>query len=129
MLPGISDAAVNATAAELLVRKADVDGDGKVTLGEYLRMIEAFHSTKYRHDFISDVVFSLFDINSDGRIDKAELSKLASVLVETQNVDSFVQMLMTADRNKDGVLTKQELREAFRTMKARFQPARFQPER
>ncbi len=118
MLPGISDEAVNAKAAELLIRKADVDGDGKVSLGEYLRMIEAFHNTRYRHDFVSDVVFSLFDVNSDGNIDRADLRKLAAVLVEAHHVDVYVELFMRADVNKDGVLSKLEMREAFRMLKA-----------
>jgi hypothetical protein len=41
MLPGLRDPVASHKAAELLVRKADADGDGRVSLDEYLRMMEA----------------------------------------------------------------------------------------
>ncbi len=53
----------------------------QVTLDEYLRLIEVFHSTRYREDFLSDTVFALFDKNGDGSIDRAELEHAAVVLV------------------------------------------------
>jgi Ca2+-binding EF-hand superfamily protein len=61
-----------------------VGGEGRVSEGEYLRLLTSFHETGYRRSFLVDVVFDMFDQNGDGSIDPVELAQLLKVRIQGQ---------------------------------------------
>ena len=60
----------------------------------------------------SDIVFAVLDKDGDGSVSKSELvSHLTSAGYDAAEVERWFEMDL--DSNKDGVLSKQELRDAF----------------
>ena len=114
LLPGVTDAAVNQKISELLHRLADRDGDGKVSVDEYRRMLSKMHDVGFRRSFVIDVVVAAFDTNGDGQIDSKEMKNVLRVYGETDFSDAAVDAMMKfCDRNKDGKVSADELRAAL----------------
>lgn len=63
--------AVNGTA-EAMFEAIDEDGDGRISAGEYRRLIEAWNG----QETDTDAIFPLLDLDGDGHISKAEFVRL-----------------------------------------------------
>lgn len=63
--------AVNGTA-EAMFEAIDEDGDGRISAGEYRRLIEAWNG----RETDTDAVFPLLDLDGDGHISKEEFVRL-----------------------------------------------------
>jgi len=113
LLPGVTDAAVNQKISELLHRLADRDGDGKVSVDEYRRMLSKFHDVGFRRSFVIDVVVAAFDVNGDGEIDPKEMKNVLRVYGADFSDDAVNAMMLACDRNKDGKVSADELRAAL----------------
>jgi protein Mpv17 len=109
---GAHDRAVNKMAAQLLFRFADsVSPDGRITEEEYMRLVTAFAASHFRSELLSDVVFSLFDKNGDGHLDASELPSFLEVMYgKGLAQEELARIVRSADTNKDGRLSKEEVR-------------------
>mmetsp|Transcript_63912 Transcript_63912/g.171224 ORF Transcript_63912/g.171224 Transcript_63912/m.171224 type:complete len:423 (-) Transcript_63912:27-1295(-) len=115
-LPGINDPTASARAAELLLRKADINGDGRVSKKEYLALVKELHRARFRESLLSDVALALFDGDGDGKLDTNELKNFAVVLlnVDAKEAASVAALaLKQLDTDGDGRLSREELRNAF----------------
>ena len=110
LLPGVDDAAVSAKVLELLHRLADEDGDGKISREEYSRLILKFCEGGYRHDFLADVVISIFDENNDGEIEAKEVINILKVYGLPHSPADVKKFIEATDTNKDGRISRDELR-------------------
>ena len=110
LLPGITDTAVNAKISELLHRLADGDGDGKISVEEYKRMLAKFNDVGFRRSFVIDVVVAAFDKNGDGHIDPSEMRDVLRVYGADYSDAAVSAMMRECDHNGDGKVSADELR-------------------
>ena len=102
----LSRLGVERTAAQCddLVRKADVDGDGSLTLEEVSSLFEAAQLAK---------TFEELDADGSGSIAAGELSTALRRLGYRLSDDQCRELLAKVDANNDGEVSFEEFREFF----------------
>ena len=96
--------------------KADQNGDGKVTLDEYL----AFADSGYSQDDLlektsirlSDSLFDILDENKDGFLSPEEFKKLDKTF--QNNTSKAEELFNMLDANGDGKISQEEFRQLVR---------------
>ncbi|XP_023332427.1 calmodulin [Eurytemora carolleeae] len=89
-------------------KKADSDGDGKLTVDEYFRILQD-HSINTTKEEISNLM-EIADKTKDGYITRAEFMGEASAQTKTQEmVEKAERAFNIIDRNHDGYITKSEM--------------------
>ena len=117
-LPGVQDQVVGAVMMRLISRRLLATkpnrGEGAaaelyMSKTEYLRMLDALHTTGYRKSRLADVVFAMFDENEDGQIDVRELRNLLCVVTGKEPKGKLVEdILKAADTDTNRKLSKAE---------------------
>ena len=117
-LPGVQDQVVGAVMMRLISRRllATMPNRGEgaaaelyMSKTEYLRMLDALHTTGYRKSRLADVVFAMFDENEDGQIDVRELRNLLCVVTGKEPKGKLVEdILKAADTDTNRKLSKAE---------------------
>ena len=117
-LPGVQDQVVGAVMMRLISRRLLATkpnrGEGAaaelyMSKTEYLRMLDALHTTGYRKSRLADVVFAMFDENEDGQIDVRELRNLLCVVTGKEPKGKLVEdILKAADKDTNRKLSKAE---------------------
>ena len=117
-LPGVQDQVVGAVMMRLISRRLlstkPNRGEGAaaelyMSKTEYLRMLDALHTTGYRKSRLADVVFAMFDENEDGQIDIRELRNLLCVVTGKEPKGKLVEdILKAADTDTNRKLSKAE---------------------
>jgi hypothetical protein len=117
-LPGVQDQVVGAVMMRLISRRLFATkpnrGEGAaaelyMSKTEYLRMLDALHTTGYRKSRLADVVFAMFDENEDGQIDIRELRNLLCVVTGKEPKGKLVEdILKAADTDTNRKLSKAE---------------------
>ncbi|TGZ67633.1 hypothetical protein CRM22_004701 [Opisthorchis felineus] len=91
----------------LLMHKSDVNGDGKISFDEFVRLMS--FGTK---DDISttEEAFGVFDSDKDGFITKLELSQVMQRIGHKYTDSEIESMLAEADQDGDGKVTYEEFK-------------------
>ncbi|KAK1660798.1 hypothetical protein QYE76_048957 [Lolium multiflorum] len=97
----------------------DADRDGYVDLGEFA----AFHARGER-DLDAELrdAFDVYDINGDGRISVAELSKVLGRIGEGCSTDECERMVASVDVDGDGCVSFEEFKKMMSIDAAGAQP-------
>jgi Ca2+-binding EF-hand superfamily protein len=114
-LPGVEDKVVAKVVLSLITRKltskraAEPGAEAAVSKAEYVNLIGSLHGSGYRKSRLLDVVFDMFDADSDGAIDSKELGQLLMVCTGSVPPKGLLDEIMSvADRNKDGRISHSE---------------------
>jgi Ca2+-binding EF-hand superfamily protein len=114
-LPGVEDKVVAKVVLSLITRKltskraAEPGAEVALSKSEYVNLIGSLHGSGYRKSRLLDVVFSMFDADSDGAIDSKELGQLFMVCTGSVPPKGLLDEVMAvADRDKDGRISKPE---------------------
>ncbi|XP_067682428.1 calmodulin-like [Haliotis asinina] len=81
----------------------DINGDGKVTLGELLTVVTCMNQKTNTETEMAHV-FRLLDKNSDGSLDKEELKQLMTSLGKQLSQKEVDELIMKFDSDLDGRL-------------------------
>ncbi|CAF0977118.1 unnamed protein product [Didymodactylos carnosus] len=92
-----------------VIKKVDLDGNGKVDFEEFLTMMQRRKSTgELDHELKH--VFDVFDKNRDGFIDKDELYDMLKRLGENITEEDVVDMIEEADTDEDNKVSYEEFK-------------------
>ncbi|WP_137928147.1 EF-hand domain-containing protein [Cupriavidus sp. 2SB] len=89
----------------MMMKSIDTDGDGTISKAE------------------ADALFNKIDTNHDGKLDKQEMGAYRKAMFEQHRAErkaAFEAKFKAADKNNDGVLTRDEFKTAFPRMANRF---------
>ncbi|XP_051222822.1 probable calcium-binding protein CML16 [Lolium perenne] len=95
-----------------MMEELDADRDGYVDLGEFT----AFHG-RGGHDLDAELrdAFDVYDINGDGRISVAELSKVLGRIGEGCTIEECERMVASVDVDGDGCVGFEEFKKMMST--------------
>ncbi|TGZ64252.1 hypothetical protein CRM22_006466 [Opisthorchis felineus] len=92
-----------------MIAQVDVNGDGSLDFGEFLRAMTEHHfqppdilNSKHANEELYRRVFAEFDCDGDGFIDATELEKTMTSLGETLSREDIMDMMREADTDGDG---------------------------
>jgi len=96
-----------------MMEELDADRDGFVDLGEF----EAFHARGSGRDLDAELrdAFDVYDINGDGRISVAELSKVLARIGEGCSAEECERMVASVDVDGDGCVGFEEFKRMMST--------------
>ena len=153
-LPGVSDKLVARFLGTALLERARRRGQsgapallsspssaGFITKAEYMALLRKLHEVDFEYENFDHVVFSLFDTNGDGVIDRHEAASFVDVVVgcqrlvgsaaesrgdgprsgssptETHGTTTVTQLFDKYDLNKDNQLSFAEVRRVLRDLR------------
>ncbi|GAA48456.1 Calmodulin-like protein 12 [Clonorchis sinensis] len=92
-----------------MIAQVDVNGDGALDFGEFLRAMTEHHfqppdilTSRHINEELCRRVFAEFDCDGDGFIDATELEKTMTSLGETLSREDIMDMMREADTDGDG---------------------------
>lgn len=88
---------------DAMIAKADVDGDGFISFGEFCRMMSKRDKFVTFETELKDA-FNVFDKDGDGHIDAGELLQTMSELGEQIDAEEINLMIKEADLDGDGLM-------------------------
>lgn len=97
-----------------LLNEADLDGDGKVSFKEFLRMNTSAKMRKIHEDSELMEAFDYYDANKDGRVSVSELQSALGRLGMPVSEEEARKMIQTADRDGDEQVSFEEFAELMK---------------
>lgn len=88
-------------------KKADVNGEGKLTVDEYFRILQE-HSIRTTKEEIMNLM-EIANKSGDGYITRAEFLGDGTANVRSDMLEKAEMAFNLMDRNRDGYITKQEM--------------------
>eukprot|EP01084_Bolivina_argentea_P153184 267117_1 len=96
-----------------MVNAIDLDGNGTIDLDEFIVLLRAKRTGKYRKMTFEDELkqaFQVFDGDGNGEIDADELSTIMNALGETLTKRDIEFMIKSIDLNSDGAIDFKEFK-------------------
>ncbi|CAL9242403.1 unnamed protein product [Arabidopsis halleri] len=100
--------ALSSREAEEIVKISDVDGDGFIDFGEFLKLMEGEDGNDEERRKELRVAFGMYVMEGEEFITAASLRRTLSRLGESCTVDACKVMIRGFDQNDDGVLSFEE---------------------
>ncbi|CAH8278699.1 unnamed protein product [Arabidopsis lyrata] len=100
--------ALSSREAEEVVKISDVDGDGFIDFGEFLKLMEGEDGNDEERRKELRVAFGMYVMEGEEFITAASLRRTLSRLGESCTVDACKVMIRGFDQNDDGVLSFEE---------------------
>ncbi|GAX82523.1 hypothetical protein CEUSTIGMA_g9950.t1 [Chlamydomonas eustigma] len=103
---------------EMMIKAADVDGDGRLSFSEYMALMKGLDPLLDAHAEITDkeiaLIFQKFDLNGDGKITAVELGHAMKSLGKPLNAEEVHELMGAADKDGDGHIDVDEFRVLIR---------------
>merc|ERR1712045_825557 len=96
--------------AENIIKSVDTDGSGEVEFSEFAQVWQR-KLLSVNESYIH-AVFTVFDENGDGTIDRSELAKGLELKKNDTN-DKHADLIAEVDKDNDGVINFDEFRAAM----------------
>ena len=94
--------------AEMAIAALDSDGDGLLSLEDFIALMEAGGEEQKLNDL--KVAFDMYDTESCGFITPKSLKKMLKKMGESKSIDECKSMIKQFDLNGDDVLSFEEFR-------------------
>ena len=96
---------------EHLIKEADQDGNGKIELGEFMKILE---SKSLGDEHIIKQAFAILDRTNSGYITPSDLRHAMLCLGENYTIEEINEMISLVDDDQDGVINFQEFNKLIR---------------
>ncbi|CAH8655664.1 unnamed protein product [Dicrocoelium dendriticum] len=96
------------TKTKILMRRADINGDGEIGFDEFVHLITAEPSSAELDSEATREAFEVFDTDNDGYITKTELGHVLKSIGHECTDQEVEELLSEADRDGDGRVTYEE---------------------
>lgn len=117
MLSCLGNTLVSAEEAALMMTEADLDGDGYISLEEFLSVnTMGVDSVSCMEDLRS--AFAVFDRDRNGLISAEELQHVLGAMGEKASLGDCRMMIDGVDRNGDGAVNFEEFKEMMTRSRA-----------
>ncbi|XP_075409296.1 calmodulin-like protein 3 [Tenrec ecaudatus] len=93
-----------------LISKVDKDGDGRISLQEFLEVIDQYLKGPGGSEQMLQSVFREFDLDGDGQITVAELKLAMGKIGAKVSEEELDQMITEADEDRDGQVNFEEFK-------------------